>query len=106
MIQTGDIIWILIVLLTLVAIVVGVVIYLKEPPGKEIIVWNKTYPIEIENEFREVRSSYVEYWITKNDTTGELKFHYSGKYAKAHEGYNNAYDYYLKLIAYGNRTST
>lgn len=90
-------------ILAIILVIVGIIVYFKKEEGNKITIWNKTYPIEIENEFGEVRSSYVEYWITKNDITGELKFHYSGKYAKAHQGYNYSYDYYLKLIA--NETS-
>lgn len=88
-------------ILAIILVIVGIIVYFKKEEGEKITIWNKTYPIEIQNEFGEIRSSYVEYWITKDSVTNELDFHYSGKYAKAHEAYNDAYDYYLKLIADG-----
>lgn len=98
--------WETVAVLVVILIITGIVVFLWKEPGDKITVFNKTYPIEIQNEFGEIHNSYVEYWIARDSRTKELTFHYSGKFAKSHRGYNDAYDYYLKLIADGNRSNT
>lgn len=75
-----------------ILVITGIVVFLWKEPGDKITVFNKTYPIEVHN-------SYVEYWITKDSRTKEFAFHYKGKHAKAHRGYNDAYENYLNLVA-------
>lgn len=71
--------------------------FIKEGRIFKKIVWQQTFPIIVEGEFGDY-SSYVEYWICK-DNKGKYSFHYKGKFAKSHEGYNLAY---LKFISLEN----
>lgn len=84
-----------------ILVITGIVVFLWKEPGDKITVFNKVYPIEVQNEFGEIHNSYVEYWITKDSRTKEFAFHYKGKHAKAHRGYNDAYENYLNLVNNG-----
>lgn len=85
-----------IIYLTVFLAGIGIGMFLKEGViSKKKIIWQETRPIIIENEFGE-RHSYVEYWICE-DSKGNYSFHYKGKFAKIHQGYNLAYQRYLDL---------
>ncbi len=88
------------ILLLIVGIIIGLGIgfCLREgDSGSTEIVFHKTYPISVTNEFGDSHTSYVEYTITHNTKTGKYQFKPKGKFVKAHHAYNDVYEHYLNL---------